>query len=97
MKCDSCHVEIAEGARFCPLCGKGKEVFHVECPYCGKRMEKGLAQIHSSFFQMLLTGLGSQSLFFKKNDGTEMKILTSRAEQEAFHCKNCDSIFILPQ
>jgi hypothetical protein len=94
MKCDSCLTDMAPGAKYCPVCDKGKSEFIAICPYCGSQMNVGKAKIQGTFWGFLLFGLSYQHLYYETPDGTENLIMKSRAQKEAYLCNNCEGLFI---
>jgi len=94
MKCDNCSAEIAKGAKYCPVCKKGKTEFKAICPYCGSEMTVGKAKIQGTLSGFLLFGFSYQHLFFEGAEGDKNRMMKSQSQKEAYLCKSCEGLFI---
>ncbi len=66
----------------------------LRCPYCGKSLLKGRAEIHGTTLGFFLVGFSYQNLYFKSQRDKEIKVLNSGSSTPALRCENCEVIIL---
>ncbi len=62
----------------------------MRCPYCNKRMVKGVVAVHGTILGLVIYGLSRQDLWFHSDGNQKEKILESGAKRYAWRCASCD-------